>query len=178
MKNKLSICISVCLFFVVSGCSIRSSQLSTIIEMVKGTPDDHSDSTWIIRYGDYRTKVQALAFEGGTLFSNQQGDQVFFDGWTVTKVLGLGMMRGRWSVKDDIEGRHFTQRNRLTTYPACKPWARAELANVIQYTQACQGSGEYNNSILVTKQGAITLIRQSLNGGAGFVTLSKLQARD
>jgi hypothetical protein len=49
------------------------------------------------------------------------------------------------------------------------------MSGVVQFTQSCQGASVYRNNILVNKKGQITLIRQSLNAGASFVTLSKLQ---
>jgi hypothetical protein len=48
------------------------------------------------------------------------------------------------------------------------------LAEVTQFAQSCQGAVLYKNNILVNQLGEIALIRQSLNGGASFVTLRKL----
>jgi hypothetical protein len=167
-----SICV---LSFMLGGCSVQSSQLSSIINLMRGSPVDYSESAWLIRYGEYRAQVQALSFEGGILFSNSRGDQAFFDGWTITRAAGLGLERGSWSVKDDAGRRHFTHRSRLSSYPACAPWEKEAMSGVVQFTQSCQGASVYRNKILVNKKGQITLIRQSLNAGASFVTLSKLQ---
>ena len=174
MRELQLICALVLLSFMMSACSIRSSQLSSVLELVQGSTEDYSESAWMIRYGDYRAQVQALNFEGGILFSNSLGDQAFFDGWTITKALGLGMLRGSWSVRDDAEGRHFSRLSRLTTFPSCAAWEFTLEAEVTQYTQACPGTVEYSNSILVNAKGEIIHIRQSLNGGASFVTLSKM----
>ena len=162
------------LLLTVSGCSIRSSQLSSIIDFARGPTENYADSAWVIGYGDYRAQVQAVSFEAGILFSNNLGDQAFFDGWTVTRAAGLGLRRGSWSVRDDAAGRHFSRRSRLTSYPPCAPWVKKMQSNVIKFTQSCQGSAEYSNSILVNEKGEIVIIRQSLNAGASFVTLKKL----
>ena len=174
MKSFRTTLVLVWLLFVVTGCSIRSSQLSSMIGLVRGAPADFSDSTWVIRYGDYRAQVQAIPFEGGTLFSNSLRDQAFFDGWTITRASGLGLKDSSWGVKDDTEGRHFTREGRLSTYPACGSWVKTSLAEVTQFAQSCQGAVLYKNNILVNQLGEIALIRQSLNGGASFVTLRKL----
>ena len=174
MKPLRISCALALLSVIMSGCSVRSSQLSGILEVFQASTENYMDSAWLIRYGDYRAQVQALSFEGGVLFSNREGDQLYFNGWTITRASGLGTLRGRWSVDDDSRGRHFTKRNRRTTFPSCSAWQSLTVRGVTEYTQTCPGVNDYENSILVNSEGEITLIRQSLSGGSSFVTLSKL----
>ena len=61
-----------------SGCSVQSSQLSSLMGLFK-TPDAAlSLNSWSVKYANYEALVYPVTLPEGTLFSNKAGDQVFF----------------------------------------------------------------------------------------------------
>ena len=86
-----------------SGCSLQSSQLSSLIGLIKEPSLDLSANSWLVRYSGYESVVYAVSTSEGTLFSNKAGDKVLFDGWMVRKVSGLGR-RGLDTKIDELDG--------------------------------------------------------------------------
>ena len=70
--------ISLMMLILVSGCSVQSSQLSSLISLVKAPSLDLSANSWLVRYSDYESVVYAVSTSEGTLFSNKAGDKVLF----------------------------------------------------------------------------------------------------
>ena len=85
---------------VLSGCIVQSRQLNGLLELIKEPPIDLSTSSWLARYSDYESIVYAVSTQDGTLFSNNFGDQVLFDGWTFRKVRGMGRRQINMSISD------------------------------------------------------------------------------
>ena len=81
-SNLTLIAISV----VLSGCIVQSRQLNGLLELIKEPPMDLSTNSWLVRYSDYESIVFAISTQEGILFSNNFGDQVLFDGWTLRMV--------------------------------------------------------------------------------------------
>ena len=78
-----------------SGCSVQSSQLSSLMGLFK-TPDaELSLNSWSVKYANYEAIVYPVTMPQGTLFSNKAGDQVLFDGWSVRRGERFGFARAR-----------------------------------------------------------------------------------
>ena len=61
----------------VAGCSIQSSQLSAVMDLINKPSTDVRVNSWSVKYGDYEAIVYPVALPEGTLFSNSAGDQFF-----------------------------------------------------------------------------------------------------
>ena len=95
-KTNLTL-IAVSIFL--SGCIVQSRQLNGF-RTIKEPPMDLSANSWIVRYSDYESIVYAVSTSEGILFSNNFGDQVLFDGWTLRKVQGMGRRQINMNISD------------------------------------------------------------------------------
>ena len=167
--------ISVLMFILVSGCSVQSSQLNSLVGLIKEPSLDLSVNSWLVRYSDYESVVYAVSTSEGTLFSNKAGDQVLFDGWMVRKVRGLGR-RGLDVKIDELDGvRTFKRGTRTLASHRCQEWRREVSSGIVSLSQSCGDRRDYSNSILVLEDGNISVIRQIVDERYTALTLTKLK---
>ena len=167
--------ISLMMVILVSGCSVQSSQLGSLVSLIKEPSLDLSANSWLVRYSDYESVVYAVSTSEGTLFSNKAGDKVLFDGWMVRKVSGLGR-RGLDIKIDEIDDvRTFKQGTRSLASHRCQEWQREMSSGMISLSQNCSGVRNYSNSILVLEDGSISVIRQIVDERYTALTLTKLK---
>ena len=166
--------ISVLMFILVSGCSIQSSQLSSLVGLIKEPSLDLSANSWLVRYSDYESVVYAVSTSEGTFFSNKAGDKVLFDGWMVRNFSGLG--RRGLSIKiDERDGvRTFKKGTRTLGSHSCQQWKREMNSGLVNLSQKCGDRRDYSNSILVLEDGSISVIRQIVDERYTALTLTKL----
>ena len=159
---------------VLSGCIVQSRQLNGLLELIKEPPVDLSTNIWLARYSDYESIVYAVSTQEGTLFSNNFGDQVLFDGWTFRKVRGMGRRQINLSILDKKTVRIFKRGNKTTSKHRCSQWRQQENSGAVRYTQYCSDKQSYENSILVQENGNISVIRQIVDERYTPLTLTKL----
>ena len=138
------------LTLVVSGCVVQSGQFSTIVGLFKNNALDLSDNSWSVTYGDYRALVYAVTVPEGTLFTNQAGDQIMFDGWSVRQVSGMGRGRIQLGINDNRGDRQYRRGNRLVAVHQCQPWQRKVNAGLTSFSLICSDTGAGENGF---KQG-------------------------
>ena len=134
---------------VLSGCIVQSRQLNGLLELIKEPPVDLSTNSWLVRYSDYESIVFAVSTSEGILFSNNFGDQVLFDGWTLRKIQGMGRRQINMSILDNENIRHFKRGDRTLSNHRCDQWEQQTNLGVVRYTQHCSDRQSYKNSILV-----------------------------
>jgi hypothetical protein len=158
-----------------SGCTVQSSQLSSLVGLIKAPSLDLSANSWLVRYSGYESVVYAVSTNEGTLFSNKAGDKVLFDGWVVRKVGGLG--RRGFDIKIDEVGdvRTFKKGTRTLASHRCEKWQRKANLSMVSLSQNCGGGQNYSNSILVLEDGSISVIRQIVDERYTALTLIKLK---
>ena len=163
------------MLILVSGCSVQSSQLSSLVGLFKAPSLDLSANSWLVRYSDYESVVYAVSTSDGTLFSNKAGDKVLFDGWMVRKVSGLGR-RGLDIKIDELDGvRTFKQKTRTLASRRCQEWQRETSSGLVNLSQNCGDLRDYSNSILVLEDGSISVIRLIVDERYTALTLTKLK---
>ena len=160
---------------VLSGCIVQSRQLNGLLELIKEPPVDLSTNIWLARYSDYESIVYAVSTQEGTLFSNNFGDQVLFDGWTFRKVRGMGRRQINVSISDKKNIRIFKRGDTAISNHRCDQWKQQKNQGMIRYTQYCGDKQGYSNSILVNDDGDILLIRQIVDERYTALTLTKLE---
>ena len=160
---------------VLSGCIVQSRQLNGLLELIKEPPVDLSTNSWLARYSDYESIVYAVSTKEGTLFSNNSGDQVLFDGWTFRKVRGMGRRQINMSILDKKTIRIFKRGNKTTSNHSCNQWEQQKNQGAVRYTQYCRGERGYKNSILVKDSGDVSAIRQIVDERYTALTLTKLK---
>ena len=167
--------IPVLILILVSGCSVQSSQLSSLVSLIKEPSLDVSANSWLVRYSGYESVVYAVSTNEGTLFSNKAGDQVLFDGWTIREVSGLGR-RGLDIKIDELDGvRMFKRGTRTLANHRCQEWQSAISSGMVSLSQNCGDQRDYSNSILVLEDGSISVIRQIVDERYTALTLTKLK---
>ena len=157
-----------------SGCSVQSSQLSAVMGLFKTQDTDLSLNNWSVKYANYEAMVYPITLPEGTLFSNKAGDQVFFDGWSVRRVSGLGLRGQEYQNRDVADERTFMRGNRTLAVHKCDQWKKKQQSGKKQFSQSCQDVKIYSNIILVEEDGSIGVIRQVVDDRYNALTLTKL----
>ena len=157
-----------------SGCSVQSSQLSAVMGLFKPQDADLSLNGWSVKYANYEAMVYPVSLPDGTLFSNKAGDQVFFDGWSVRRVSGLGLRGQEYQNRDVADERTFMRGNRTLAVHKCDQWKKKQQSGKKQFSQSCKDVKIYSNIILVEEDGSIGVIRQVVDDRYNALTLTKL----
>ena len=157
-----------------SGCSVQSSQLSAVMGLFKPQDTDLSLNGWSVKYANYEAMVYPVSLPQGTLFSNKAGDQVFFDGWSVRRVSGLGLRGQEYQNRDVADERTFMRGNRTLAVHKCDQWKKKQQSGKKQFSQSCKDVKIYSNIILVEEDGSIGVIRQVVDDRYNALTLTKL----
>ena len=157
-----------------SGCSVQSSQLSAVMGLFKPQDADLSLNGWSVKYANYEAMVYPVSLPEGTLFSNKAGDQIFFDGWSVRRVSGLGLRGQEYQNSDVTDERTFKRGNRTLSVHSCDTWEKKQQSGKKQFSQSCKDVKIYSNIILVEEDGSIGVIRQVVDDRYNALTLTKL----
>ena len=157
-----------------SGCSLQSSQLSAVMGLLKPQDTELSLNSWSVKYANYEALVYPVTLPEGTLFSNKAGDQVFFDGWLVRRVSGLGLRGQEYQNSDVADERTFIRGNRTLAVHKCDQWKKKQQSGKKQFSQSCKDVRIYSNIILVEEDGSIGVIRQVIDDRYNALTLTKL----
>ena len=163
----------VLILVIISGCVIKSSQLSGLLDQFDEQSVDFSDNSWLLTYGGYKSVVYAVEVPQGILFTNSFGDAVVFDGWSISQVRGMGRSQVDIGIDDKLDQRLLSDKTRLTATHQCEGWQQRDDSNMVQYSQLCYGDRNYKNSILVNAEGNIAIIRQVIDKRHRAITLSK-----
>jgi hypothetical protein len=157
-----------------SGCTLQSSQLSAVMGLLKPQDTELSLNSWSVKYANYEALVYPVTLPEGTLFSNKAGDQVFFDGWSVRRVSGLGLRGQEYQNSDVADERTFIRGNRTLAVHKCDQWKKKQQSGKKQFSQSCKDVKIYSNIILVEEDGSIGVIRQVVDDRYNALTLTKL----
>ena len=157
-----------------SGCTLQSSQLSAVMGLLKPQDTELSLNSWSVKYANYEALVYPVTLPEGTLFSNKAGDQVFFDGWSVRRVSGLGLRGQEYQNSDVADERTFIRGNRTLAVHKCDQWKKKQQSGKKQFSQSCKDVKIYSNIILVEEDGSIGVIRQVVDHRYKALTLTKL----
>jgi hypothetical protein len=157
-----------------SGCTLQSSQLSAVMGLLKPQDTELSLNSWSVKYANYEALVYPVTLPEGTLFSNKAGDQVFFDGWSVRRVSGLGLRGQEYQNSDVADERTFIRGNRTLAVHKCNQWKKKQQSGKKQFSQSCKDVKIYSNIILVEEDGSIGVIRQVVDHRYNALTLTKL----
>ena len=157
-----------------AGCSVQSSQFSAVMDLVNKPSTNVPLNSWSVKYGDYEAIVYPVTLPEGTLFSNQAGDQVLFDGWSVRRFSGLGLRGPAYQNNDIARQRTFVRGGRTLAMHQCDQWQQKQQSGKKQFSQSCKGVSIYTNTILVEQDGSISLIQQIVDDRYEPLILTRL----
>ena len=160
--------------FILAGCSIQSHQLSSLIDMLDYT-DEFIDYNWHVSYRDYQVQVYAVDTSEGILFLNDLGDKIFFDGWVIRNIQGLGLDKVDINIADEGRQRIIYNRNVKTRFKNCFDWEKELNRSNTVFVQNCDDDRKPNVFIKVNNKGSITEIMQIVDNKDTIIQLSKLE---
>ena len=152
-----------------SGCTLTFPQVNAAMQLISLPSDGQKEqgaSMWLASVGGVGAVLTPYAMDGYTLFANEDGDAIAFDGWTVRAIYGFGLPEpikvsgrtGSRSISSSL-GR---------TKTMCSEWISQPDESSLRWQQTCSvGPGE----IAVNSDGNIEEIRMSLGRELGSVTL-------
>ena len=150
------------LLITLAGCQyvkVQSLQMNGLVSAFYPDSDSLPAAGWAVQYGGVTATVQALAADELTAFINDR-DAILFDGWTITKVIGLKSFRPAWEIQDLGRERTFNVNGQVVAVHQCDPWVEIDSDDGVRFEQQCMGSQAYTNTILVDSLGKITHISQ------------------
>jgi len=158
-----------------AGCSVRFPQVESALGVFKKAEQPLADFRWLLTMGNYSTTVLAVTVPNGTVFANEQGDAVFFDGKIVRRIIKLGARTDKYEVFDQPNNlkilRQFSVNQRVFSEHSCEP---AAFVNDYIIEQRCVGEMGYKNTIEHNKAGKIIGISQVVDYTGQVLTLRKL----
>lgn len=160
------------LILFVSACSMSSSQFESF------TSNDNQPKLrnfyWDVNYDNLNYRLIAIGMPNGTLFADKFGNSLFFDGWSISSIVGFGDFEGEFDLQEtDVGSFNFITDNSYNLENSCDEWKKTPLDNSLIYTQACGIEKIFTNSININSAGEITQIKQFLEPFNKLMTLTK-----
>ena len=123
---------------------------------------------WLASYQGHGAVLKPYAVEGYTVFANDSGDAIAFDGWVVRSVLGFGLKRAL-TISDD--GWLRTSRiNQKKFSASCSEWQKEAVSKGYEWRQIC-GINGHETVIHVDEAGTISEVKQAFGDNLGALTL-------
>jgi hypothetical protein len=152
-----------------SGCTLTFPQVNAAMQLIPLPSDGQKEQgapIWLASVGGVGAVLTPYAMEGYTLFANEDGDAIAFDGWTVRAIYGFNLTK-----PIEVSGRTGSRSilwSRGETITMCSQWTDQLDESSLRWQQTCSvGPGE----IVVNSDGNIEEIRMSLARELGSVAL-------
>ena len=158
---------------ILSACTFKASQLESVAGQVRAIVAPNrtaEDVVWLASFNGRGAVLKPYVVEGYTVFANESGDAVAFDGWVVRSVVGFG--REHAVSVTDKDGVRTSTSNKMRFKVMCSQWQKLATQGGYQWRQNCGGNG-HETVIDIDETDTIRGITQSF-GGFGEL---KLQLR-
>ena len=157
------------LALLLSGCTLTFPQLNAAMQLIPLPNDGQKEQgapMWLASLGGVGAVLTPYIMEGYTLFANEDGDAIAFDGWTVRAIYGFNLTKPL-KVSGKTGSRSISS-SRGRTKTMCSEWISQPDESSLRWRQTCSvGPGE----IVVNSDGNIEEIGMSLGRKLGSVTL-------
>lgn len=158
-----------------SACTFRAPQLESVASLARtivAANQAAEDVVWLASFSGKGAVLKPYVVQGLTVFANESGDAVTFDGWVIRSVIGFGREH---PVTIADEGWLRSLKSKDARFAAlCSEWQKTTADGGYQWRQIC-GTNGHETVIDIDEAGRIISIRQSLGGGLGEVLLSARQ---
>ena len=155
-----------------SGCTFQSNQMDLILDFLNR--EQESDYRWQATVSNKTWILTAISTENLLIFMNDHGDALAFDGWTIRSLVGFGFGPSPLTITKEEKNRVFKSESSVLQH-SCGLWSKNEFDNgMSQLIQMCEGVNDYNNFILLDKDGSIVRIDQVVTGDGYRIQLDKL----
>ena len=171
--NKRILCLSgIIVFLTLQACAIRVPQAEAMLNQLQklvGSEEEVRQAVWLASFNGRGAVLSPYVAEGYTVFANDEGYAVAFDGWVIRSVLGFGR-DASLSISD--EGWDRSSVFNTTRFTAtCSEWQREATREGYEWRQIC-GINGHETVIRIDWTGSITSIRQAFGGDLGTLILN------
>ena len=153
------------------ACVMRVPQAEAMLNQFQklvGSEEEARQAVWLASFNGQGAVLSPYVADGYTVFANDEGDAVAFDGWVIRSVLGFGKAASL-SVSD--EGWDRSSVSNATRFTAtCSEWQKEGFSEGYEWRQIC-GINGHETVIRIDEAGSITSIRQAFGGDLGTLTL-------
>ena len=160
------------LFLMLQACAIRVPQAEAMLNQFQklvSSEEETRQAVWLASFNGRGAVLIPYVAEGYTVFANDEGDAVAFDGWVVRSVLGFGE-NASLSISD--EGWDRSSVSDTTRFTAtCSEWQKVDFGEGYEWRQIC-GINGHETVIRIDGAGSITSIRQAFGGDLGTLELN------
>ena len=171
--NPLKNLVPLAIFFCgLASCTFSVPQAENALRQLQSFVSEESSSPevlWLASYKGQGAVLQPYAAEGYTVFANESGDAVAFDGWVVRSVLGFGLEQAL-TVSDDGWVRS-SRSGKERFFATCSEWQKDAATKGYQWRQIC-GINGHETVISIDETGSISDIKQAFGGDLGTLTLN------
>jgi hypothetical protein len=170
IRNFVSGIAAIGLSLVLLACSVSIPQRG-YIKASQDIPEDLSPYEWNFEQGDFADVLLAVSLGASTIFGNDLGGAVLFDGWHITRIQKLGSFDGIYTIEDEGSNRLVFVDDKEIGSLTCAPWREMREESATVYTQNCNGA--LYGRIRVDMNGDITEIYQRIAPSAPPVLMTK-----
>ena len=154
------------------ACVMRVPQAEAMLNQFQklvGSEEEARQAVWLASFNGQGAVLSPYVADGYTVFANDEGDAVAFDGWVIRSVLGFGKAASL-SVSD--EGWDRSSVSNATRFTAtCSEWQKEGFSEGYEWRQIC-GINGHQTVIRIDGAGSITYIRQAFGGDLGTLELN------
>ena len=158
---------------ILSACTFKAPQLESVASQFRALAapiHTAEDVVWLASFNGQGAVLKPYIVEGYTVFANESGDAVAFDGWVVRSVVGFG--RAHALSVTDRDGMRSSASQQMQVKTMCSEWQKLAAQDGHQWRQNC-GSEGHDTVIDIDEADTIYAIAQGF-GGLGEL---KLQLR-
>ena len=171
MKWLSKLAIGIAFSLSLQSCTFSVPQAESAFQKIQSLVAVESASEevlWLASYQGRGAVLKPYAVEGFTVFANDSGDAIAFDGWVVRSVLGFGLEQAL-TISDD--GWLRTSRTNQKQFSAnCSQWQKEAVDKGYQWRQIC-GINGHETVIHIGEAGSISKIKQAFGADLGALTL-------
>ena len=154
------------------SCTFSVPQAENALRQMQSLVSEESSGEevlWLASYEGQGAVLKPYATDGYTVFANESGDAVAFDGWVVRSVLGFGLEQAI-TTSDDGWVRS-SQSGKEGFVATCSEWQKDAATKGYQWRQIC-GINGHETVISIDETGSISGIMQAFGGDLGTLTLN------
>ena len=163
---------AIIVFLTLQACVIRVPQAEAMLNQFQklvGSEEETRQVGWLASFNGQGAVLSPYVADGYTVFANDRGDAVAFDGWVIRSVLGFGR-EVSLSISDEGWDRSSVS-NQMRFTATCSEWQKEGLSEGYEWRQIC-GINGHETVIRIDRTGSITSIRQAFGGDLGTLTLN------
>ena len=158
-----------------SGCSIsfQSNQLDRLVSLFSNEEDPYAHLIWNASWANRQFELYAISLPAETVFANDQGVQLHFDGWNITEAQGFLPNGQSARIESQADELLYFIDERLFDRHVCAEWRSSHSVDgSTRYLQDCEGREPYSNKINIDAAGEIVSLEFLLHPQYPALTMS------